>query len=424
MFSNKRHSVNKSYSNLEDRKLWCDMLSKMALPVLTNMSKGTLHQNMEIETGPLWDHRDVNLGYIECFGRLMAGMAPWLSLPPDNSPEGEQRQLMLDMALEGYKNAVDPLSPDYLKWEGHPHFLVDAAYFAESFIKGFDTIWCKLDETTRSRYIEKFIHLRTILPYYNNWLLFSAVIETFINKATGNGDKYRIIQALRKIEEWYVGDGWYSDGPDFAFDYYNSFVIQPMYVECLMELESQGWGKAVLTKGLTIQKAIKRLQRFGCITERLISPEGMFPVVGRSITYRSAVLHSLSYLTYIDNLPDSLSYGQVRSAMTAVLANFFCGSQNYNSKGFLQLGFNGHQVDVADRYTNSGSLYIASLAFLPLGLPESHSFWTLPNEDWTSKKAWGGMHFSIDRAYKVKPISLKQRIKEKLIKKVKDGLTF
>lgn len=416
--------MKKKYTNLEDRKLWCDLLSNMALPVLTNMSKGTLHQNMDLETGPLWDHRDENLGYIECFGRLMAGLAPWLSLPPDNSEEGKQRQLMLNMALEGYKNAVDPLSPDYLKWEGHRHLLVDAAYFAESFIKGFDAIWCKLDDTTRSRYIEKFIHLRSEVPYYNNWLLFPAVIETFLNKAAGNGDNFRIIHALRKIEKWYVGDGWYSDGPNFAFDYYNSFVIQPMYVECLMELESQGWGKAVLTKGLTIQKAIKRLQRFGCITERLISPEGMFPVVGRSITYRSAFLHSLSYLIYIDKLPDSLSYGQVRSAMTAVLANFFCGSQNYNSKGFLQLGFNGHQVEVADRYTNSGSLYIASLAFLPLGLPESHSFWTSPNEDWTSKKAWGGGQFSIDHVYKDQPISLKQSIKERLIKKVKDSLPF
>ena len=416
--------MKKKYTNLEDRKLWCDLLSNMALPVLTNMSKGTLHQNMDLETGPLWDHRDENLGYIECFGRLMAGLAPWLSLPPDNSEEGKQRQLMLNMALEGYKNAVDPLSPDYLKWEGHRHLLVDAAYFAESFIKGFDAIWCKLDDTTRSRYIEKFIHLRSEVPYYNNWLLFPAVIETFLNKAAGNGDNFRIIHALRKIEKWYVGDGWYSDGPNFAFDYYNSFVIQPMYVECLMELESQGWGKAVLTKGLTIQKAIKRLQRFGCITERLISPEGMFPVVGRSITYRSAFLHSLSYLIYIDKLPDSLSYGQVRSAMTAVLANFFCGSQNYNSKGFLQLGFNGHQVEVADRYTNSGSLYIASLAFLPLGLPESHLFWTSPNEDWTSKKAWGGGQFSIDHVYKDQPISLKQSIKERLIKKVKDSLPF
>ena len=416
--------MKKKYTNLEDRKLWCDLLSNMALPVLTNMSKGTLHQNMDLETGPLWDHRDENLGYIECFGRLMAGLAPWLSLPPDNSEEGKQRQLMLNMALEGYKNAVDPLSPDYLKWEGHRHLLVDAAYFAESFIKGFDAIWCKLDDTTRSRYIEKFIHLRSEVPYYNNWLLFPAVIETFLNKAAGNGDNFRIIHALRKIEKWYVGDGWYSDGPNFAFDYYNSFVIQPMYVECLMELDSHGWGKAVLTKGLTIQKAIKRLQRFGCITERLISPEGMFPVVGRSITYRSAFLHSLSYLIYIDKLPDSLSYGQVRSAMTAVLANFFCGSQNYNSKGFLQLGFNGHQVEVADRYTNSGSLYIASLAFLPLGLPESHSFWTSPNEDWTSKKAWGGGQFSIDHVYKDQPISLKQSIKERLIKKVKDSLPF
>ncbi len=37
--------------------------------------------------------------------------------------------------------------------------------------------------------------------------------------------------ALRKMEEWYLADGWYSDGPDFSLDYYNSFVIQPMIVE-------------------------------------------------------------------------------------------------------------------------------------------------------------------------------------------------
>lgn len=39
------------------------------------------------------------------------------------------------------------------------------------------------------------------------------------------------IKALN--EEWYKGDGWYGDGPDFHFDYYNSFVIQPMIIQVL-----------------------------------------------------------------------------------------------------------------------------------------------------------------------------------------------
>ena len=39
-----------------------------------------------------------------------------------------------------------------------------------------------------------------------------------------------INSALRKVEEWYVGDGWYSDGPSFGFDYYNGYVLHPMYV--------------------------------------------------------------------------------------------------------------------------------------------------------------------------------------------------
>lgn len=41
---------------------------------------------------------------------------------------------------------------------------------------------------------------------------------------------------------------------------------------------------------------------------------------------------------------------------------------------------------------------MASLAFLPLGLPAEHPFWTSPAEDWTSKKAWEGKDFPKDHA--------------------------
>ena len=75
-----------------DRAYWCDLAYKMAAPVLSNMAEGNLHKNMVLELSPNWDGRDKNVAYMECFGRLMAGIAPWLTLPDDNTAEGTQRK--------------------------------------------------------------------------------------------------------------------------------------------------------------------------------------------------------------------------------------------------------------------------------------------------------------------------------------------
>lgn len=95
-------------------------------------------------------------------------------------------------------------------------------------------------------------------------------------------------------------------------------------------------------------------------------------------------------------LPEGISNGQVRSALTAVMKNMFAVEGNFNSSGFLQLGFAGHQPGLANYYTNNGSLYMTSLVFMPLGLPADHPFWTDPAEPWTSQKAWSGQPFPID----------------------------
>ena len=402
-----------------DRAIWCKILTNMANPVLLNMQHGTLHQKMKIETGPIWDNRDIELGYLGCFCRLMAGISPWLSLPNSDSPESRERERLLEISKECCCNAVDPSNPDKLKWSGHNQYLVEGAYMAESFLKNYEKLWKQLDNTTQKRYIDVFLKLRDIKPYNNNWLLFSAVVETFLNKAEGIGDNYRIMNVLHQIDEWYVGDGWYSDGPKFSFDYYNSFVIHPMFLECLSELDSKYFETDFL-KGLSYDKMLKRTQRFSVILERLISPEGTFPLVGRSITYRTAFLQPLAFLAWKESLPESLSAGQVRCAMTAVIRNLFEYNQNYNDDGFLLLGFNGHQPEIANRYTNNGSLYMASLAFLPLGLTEDNPFWTEPKQEWTNKRAWNGKAFERDDSYKEGniSISLKRIIKERIKKKI------
>lgn len=385
----------KSEKMMSDREYWSSLAWKMAQPVLENMARGELQAKMQTEFSPSFDNRNRKVLYMECFGRLMAGIAPWLSLPDDGTAEGKQRSQLRKWALASYKNAVDPKSPDYLCWGIGGQNLVDAAYIAESFLRAYDALWKPLDETTKQRYFTEFKKLRKIDPPYTNWLLFSSTIESFMAKAGGGFDEYRVNSACRKVEEWYTGDGWYSDGPNFAFDYYSSYVFHPMYLETL-----QAMVDAKVNSRLDYQKywdrELLRCQKYAIVLERFISPEGTFPVFGRSIPYRMAAMQPLALMAWYKKLPKDLSNGQVRAALTKSLHRMFDTQNNFNEGGYLTIGFCGHQPNVADWYTNNGSLYMTSLVFMPLGLPAADAFWTDVPQPWTQVKAWNGKPFPKD----------------------------
>ena len=269
--------------------------------------------------------------------------------------------------------------------------MVDAAFMAHAFLRAPEMLWKPLDTITKKRFITEFKSLRNREPAYNNWLLFSAMTETFLLYIGEEYDPERIDIALQKMQEWYVGDGWYSDGPRFAMDYYNSYVIHPMLVDILKVCV-----KEKLAKQGDYEQALKRMMRFAEFQERIISPEGTSPPFARSITYRIGAFQVLSQIALMEQLPRYIIPAQVRCALTKVMHNMFDSSTNFDSNGWLVLGFNGHQPAVADTYTSTGSLYMTTLAFLALGLPARNAFWSAPPEDWTSKKAWSGQTFKKD----------------------------
>jgi hypothetical protein len=139
--------------------------------------------------------------------------------------------------------------------------------------------------------------------------------------------------------------------------------------------------------------------RYSTFLERIISPEGTFPVFGRSITYRTAAFQALAQTALMEQLPESVSPAQVRCGLTQIMHNMFDHNRNFDKNNWLILGFNGAQPMIADTYTSTGSLYLATLGFLPLGLPASNPFWTDAPADWTAKKAWNGLPTKKD--YKV-----------------------
>jgi len=384
----------KSTTGAEDRAFWVKTLNRIAYPVVHNLANETLRKNMPLEKAPGYGLNLTKVTYLEALGRTMAGLAPWLALPDDDSSEGKLRRTMKEELLKGLANAVNPSSPDYMNFrtEGQP--IVDAAYVAHAFLRAPKALWEPLDEVTKKRFIEEFKSLRTRTGAYNNWLLFAGLTEGFLLSIGEQYDPARVQFSINKMKEWYVGDSWYSDGDKFSMDYYNSYVIHPMLVDLLKVLVDH---KKATQADYDV--ALKRMVRHAEFLERLISPEGTYPAFGRSITYRTAAFQALAQTALMEKLPEYVLPAQVRCGLTKVFHHMFDGNQNFDDKGWLVLGFNGHQPMIADIYTSTGSLYLTTLGFLNLGLPASNRFWTDAPAPWTSLKAWTGE--SVKKDYKV-----------------------
>lgn len=378
---------------LSDREYWIKTLTKIAEPLLGALSKGELRMKMPVECKP-GHHTDRHkVTYLEAFGRLMAGMSPWLELGADDSEEGQLRQHYIVLAQQSMRMAVDPQSPDFMNFTEGRQPLVDSAFLAHAILRAPTVLWKQLDSTTQQQLVTAMKSSRVTTPGYNNWLLFSAMVEAFLLFAGEQHDEMRIDYAVRKHMEWYKGDGLYGDGSKFHWDYYNSFVIQPMLIDVLQE--SSKHSKKYKE---TLEKVLKRAQRYAVIQEKLISPEGTFPAIGRSLPYRFGAFQLLAQMSLQNRLPESLDPSQVRSALSAVIKRMIEAPGTFDEHGWLTVGFCGHQPDIAENYISTGSLYLCSVGMLALGLPSENPFWAGPPVDWSSKKIWKGEDFPADHA--------------------------
>lgn len=390
----KKGNVNSADEGKRERQYCVEVLTRIADPVLNALSKNELKIKMPVES---FDGKRNYSTHLEAFGRLLSGLAPWLELGPDNTPEGMLRKKYIDLSLLCIKNAVDTSSADFLNFNKGRQPLVDAAFFAQALLRAPKQLWGGLDNNTKVNVINALKSSRVITPSYSNWLMFSATVEAALCKFDNSGDMMRIDYALKQHLLWYKGDGMYGDGPEFHFDYYNSFVIQPMLLEVmstLVEVNAQEADKTLYAE------LVKRSQRYAAIQERLISPEGTYPAVGRSLAYRFGAFQVLSKITFMHALPKELQPQQVRAALYTVIKRQVEAPGTFDKDGWLLIGFAGHQPGIGESYISTGSLYLCSEAFIILGLPQNDPFWQGKDLPWTSKKLWAGEDMPVDHAYK------------------------
>ncbi len=307
--------------------------------------------------------------------------------------EGELRNRYAELARASIRSAVDPASPDYMNFSHGAQPVVDAAFLAQAILRAPTELWKKLDSSTQSNLVKALRATRLIQPGFNNWLLFSAMIEACLCRIDGDWDRMRVDYAVRQHEQWYKGDGLYGDGPTLHFDYYNSFVIQPMLLEVLDAV-----APAVKSWETFREPILQRARRYAAIQERLISPEGAYPAVGRSLAYRFGAFHVLALMALRKQLPEEVSPEQVRCALTAVIRRTIEAPGTFDSKGWLTVGLCGRQPSIGESYISTGSLYLCSAGLLPLGLAREAPFWSGAAKKWTSQKIYSGEDVRADRA--------------------------
>jgi hypothetical protein len=386
-----QHNLPRAHTTgANDRAYTIGVLRRLADPVLTNLAAGRLHLLMPVEGTP--DRREFS--HLEAFGRLLDGMSPWLELGPDATPEGKLRAHYIQLARQSIHHAVDPHSADYMNFTHGNQRLVDAAFLAQALLRAPHQLWDGLDATDQANLVTALKATRTVTPGENNWVLFSATIEAALWQFTGDCNQPVIESAIAKHMAWYKGDGVYGDGPSFHWDYYNSFVIQPMLLD-IMSVATRKHSPLATNAPVILSRA----QRYAQIEEELISPEATFPIIGRSSTYRFGALQLLSQIALLHQLPPTVSPGQARSVLTAVIHRMIEARDTFDPiTGWLQIGTVGHQPARGEPYISTGSLYLCATGLLHLGLPADDPFWTTPSAPWTQKRIWSGENLPADHA--------------------------
>ena len=376
----------------DDRTYWLTVMEKIVAPVLENLSRRELKKAMPVEAA---DSDRARYTHLEAFGRLLAGLAPWLAARELAEAEARLQEKFISQTQLCLAAATDPRSPDFMNFTTGGQPLVDAAFLAQGILRAPAVLWKNLEPRVRRQIVAALKSSRAIAtPTKNNWVMFAAMVEVALHVMGENTVVERLETGVQRMLGWYEGDGVYGDGEDFHFDYYNSFVIHPMLLDVLAVLQQRDKKKYAPIHA----QVLARARRYAVIQERLIAPDGTFPSVGRSTTYRFGAFHALAQIAWLRELPEPVKPAQVRCALTSVIRKMIEAPGTFDKNGWLQIGFCGHQPSLAEGYISTGSLYLCTTALLPLGLPSADEFWSAPPARWTSQRLWSGEALPVDHA--------------------------
>ncbi|MFE7585787.1 DUF2264 domain-containing protein [Streptomyces gardneri] len=230
-------------------------------------------------------------------------------------------------------------------------------------------LWDRLDDRTRRRVVDWLRPALRPSPVDNNWWLFGLTVAGFLQDAGIETDRAAttVDRSLARIEDWYLGDGWYSDGDNRAFDHYNAWALHFYPV-----LHAHLAGDRTL-----LDRYGPRLRRHLDDHVHLFDANGAPLPYGRSLIYRFAAAAAPWLGTLTGHTP--LTPGAARRLASGSLRHFLDRGAT-DTNGLLTLGWHGPYPPLVQDYSGPGSPYWASKGFLGLLLPADHPAWTDPEE--------------------------------------------
>ncbi|MFD5231665.1 DUF2264 domain-containing protein [Streptomyces qaidamensis] len=297
--------------------------------------------------------------------------------------EGYARTLLLaafrrdEKALERYATGLAAgVSGVWPRIEDRSQPLVEAASIALALRMTRDLLWDRLDEGVRQRTAAWLGNALTAEPWPCNWELFPVTVGGFLAEIGYEPDASRaaIDRGLERIEQWYVGDGWYTDGDGRKYDYYNGWAMH-LYPVLHAWLEQDERLLALYGD---------RLSRHLDDYARLFGGDGAPMHQGRSLTYRFATTAPLWLGAMTGRTP--LPPGGTRRLASGAL-KYFLDRGAVDDRGLLTLGWHGPDESVLQGYSGPASPYWASKGFLGLLLPPDHDVWTAPEEPAPAERA-------------------------------------
>jgi len=312
---------------------------------------------------------------IEGVSRMMLAIGPWLS-NPENAEVIEVDGQEIDLAELSRQTLValsDPegderwpaLQPDY--FQGN----VEAAYVAQFVVQTEDRVWWRMSTEERQQLMDWLEAADAEQEVYtNNWNLFPVMRNVARLHYGYPVDVTSTDAYLDRIEQEYVGDGWYGDGATHNLDWYNSFVLQPEMMFWALHEGHRDRERA--------ERIVTRLRAYLHHLPYLFDAQGRAVAFGRSLTYRTAILAPLALALQADVSP--LSPGQARRLISGNLSYHMRGDPAstdamIRDDDVVTIGYLDERPSVRDSYISSGSPYFATRVLQVLALPRDHDFW-------------------------------------------------
>ena len=265
--------------------------------------------------------------------------------------------------INAYIHGTDPSDPLY--W-GEPQ---KADQTGSGIVLGLylapERFWNPLTEVQKKNlltYLEK----NSINPTWdNNHYLFHLLTTRFLEEHGGNGYREYHTVKLERLLGWYRGQGWYIDGDNRGFDYYNLWGFQ-LYMNWILKFDPVWTAKY----GAQIRSISSKFMETAPFLYSRSS--GHIPW-GRSLTYRFAADAAIGW--NILNGNGDMDPGLARRLMSGDL-KYFLENGAVSENGLIEVGYRGKNTDLAEHYNSPLDSYFATQAFCVLLLPEDHPFWS------------------------------------------------